>query len=258
MQRTQCTQVYTLVGKTVPEYTLVEKEEVTSTNDVASSLLHEKAEHFTVVTANKQTAGRGRMGRQWETVPQTSLACSIILTKDVDDKIPLLIATSLCKALRKFAPAANIKWPNDILIEGGKVAGILVENPSSDEYSYIVGIGVNLQDNDALPAGSTSLEAHKHEDLVVEKSNVLLEILTEIFNTLGLYHTEGWPYISMQYQNLCGSFDRDITWKEKPDATGLKGKARALNSDGALLIQLENGTLKTITTGEIISQGKSL
>lgn len=122
-----------------------------STNEEALQLAEEGAPHGTLIVADAQTAGRGRSGRSWITLPGTSLAFSLILRlPDIQGEHWLrmfgMSAMSIANALDHFGLAAQIKWPNDVLLEGKKVAGILISNTWDGEvieYS-IIGIGVNV------------------------------------------------------------------------------------------------------------------
>ena len=112
----------------------------------ARELAEEGAAHGTLVTADEQTAGRGRQGRTWVTPPGVAIAASLIL-RDFDDLLPLRAGLAVADVA---GPSALVKWPNDVWIDGRKVAGILVEARGS-EWA-ILGIGVNVAvDPSTLP-----------------------------------------------------------------------------------------------------------
>ena len=115
-----------------------------STNERARELAEEGAAHGTLVTADEQTAGRGRQGRGWVTPPGVAIAASLIL-REFDDLLPLRAGLAVADVA---GPAALVKWPNDVWIDGRKVAGILVEARGW----AVLGIGVNVAlDPSTLP-----------------------------------------------------------------------------------------------------------
>src|SRR3954462_2085959 len=121
-----------------------------STSDRARELALAGAPHGALVTAAEQTAGRGRQGRAWTTPPGTALAMSMVL-RDPPALLPLIAAVAVAQACGDEA-GAQIKWPNDVLVDGRKVAGILAEGRPHEGWA-VLGIGVNVAvDVAALPA----------------------------------------------------------------------------------------------------------
>jgi BirA family transcriptional regulator, biotin operon repressor / biotin---[acetyl-CoA-carboxylase] ligase len=112
-----------------------------STNERARVLAAEGAPHGTLVTADAQTAGRGRQGREWTAAPGSSLLLSVVL-RGPSDALPLAAAVAVCEAL---PVEAEIKWPNDIWLHKAKVAGILVEARPQEGWA-VLGIGVNVHE----------------------------------------------------------------------------------------------------------------
>lgn len=126
---------------------------VDSTNERARALAQRGAPHGTVVTAAEQTAGRGRQGRSWAAPPNRAILCSV-LVRDPPRLLPLAAGVAVAEtvdAAREVSgsPRALLKWPNDVLVEGRKVAGILVEGRPQEGWA-VVGIGINvaLRDRD--------------------------------------------------------------------------------------------------------------
>jgi BirA family biotin operon repressor/biotin-[acetyl-CoA-carboxylase] ligase len=122
-------------------------DSIDSTNTRARELAAEGAEHGTVVTADEQTAGRGRQGRVWTAPPSKALLYSAIV-RPLDDRhllLPLAAPLAVCEASEKLRPGieCGVKWPNDVLVEQRKLAGILVEARPQDGWA-VVGIGLNL------------------------------------------------------------------------------------------------------------------
>lgn len=122
-------------------------ERIESTNTRARELAAEGAPHGTVVTADEQTAGRGRQGRTWTAPPGKALLYSAIV-RPLDDRhlmLPLAAPLAVCEAAEELRPGleCGVKWPNDVQVEGRKLAGILVEARPQDGWA-VVGVGLNL------------------------------------------------------------------------------------------------------------------
>jgi BirA family biotin operon repressor/biotin-[acetyl-CoA-carboxylase] ligase len=118
-----------------------------STNARARELVEAGAPHGTVVTAAEQTAGRGRQGRTWTAPPDRALLYSAIL-RPLDERhllLPLAVPLAVCDAAEELAPGTDcqIKWPNDIWVEGRKLAGVLIEAKPQDGWA-VIGVGLNL------------------------------------------------------------------------------------------------------------------
>src|SRR5512145_2072069 len=125
-------------------------EELGSTNDRAKELADEGAEHGEVVVAEAQTAGRGRRGRSWASPARRNLYFSVVLRPELPPtraaEITLVASVAICDALRQAGVEAGIKWPNDLLASGRKIAGILTELAAEPEQVQwvVLGVGVNV------------------------------------------------------------------------------------------------------------------
>ncbi len=133
---------------------IVYKEEIDSTNDEAKRQGDAGAPEGTLVICETQTKGRGRMGRSWAS-PQEGLYMSLLLrpalTREKAGLITLITAVAVTQALRNFGVDAGIKWPNDVVVNGKKVCGILTEMHGDDDYYVVVGIGVNVNTREFDP-----------------------------------------------------------------------------------------------------------
>src|SRR3954467_4771493 len=150
-------------------------ETIGSTNDRARELAEQGAAHGALVTADEQTAGRGRQGRSWATPPGTAIAASVVLT-EFDDLLPLRAGLAVADIA---GPGALVKWPNDVWIDGRKIAGILAESRSEPRWA-VLGIGVNVAvDVAALPpeAAAVAGSLGRAPDQVEPTLQVLLEAL---------------------------------------------------------------------------------
>jgi BirA family biotin operon repressor/biotin-[acetyl-CoA-carboxylase] ligase len=146
-------------------------DSIGSTNDEALAWAANDTPDLSVVIADEQTAGRGRLDRKWFTPKGTALAFSIVLRPDAKERASLtrivgLAALAVATSLNRHGVAAQVKWPNDVLIQGRKVCGILIESVWSGEDvdCVVIGIGVNVFQGSVPPEEllqfpATSLEA---------------------------------------------------------------------------------------------------
>lgn len=206
-----------------------------STNERAKELADVGAPHGTLVTADEQTAGRGRQGREWTAPPQSALLMSVVL-RELDEQLPLTAAVALCQAL---PVEAAIKWPNDVWIEGRKVAGILVEGRPQEGWA-VLGIGVNVTTRGFPPelAGiATSLALSGIEE---DSESVLAGLLRSLDEWLGA------PPASV----LEAWRSRDALKGQQVRWTGGDGVADGIDDSGALLVETSSGAV-TLDAGEV-------
>ena len=226
---------------------------VPSTMDVAREAAKKNAEEGTVIAAGEQTAGKGRLGRSWIN-PEGVLAVSIILRPEMSQLVRLTmvaaLATSRCIEKATGLKTA-IKWPNDVLIGGKKVSGILSESAlcgNSVDWA-VIGIGINVNfDPGSYPdiAGiATSLSAELGKQ--VSSLDVLIHLLTEL-ESLYLALQKGEP-VHKEWQSKLETLGREVQAKT---GTGIeKGLAESVDEDGALLLRRSDGTLVRIMAGDV-------
>jgi BirA family transcriptional regulator, biotin operon repressor / biotin---[acetyl-CoA-carboxylase] ligase len=206
----------------------------TSTNTRARALAAAGAPHGTLVTAGVQTAGRGRQGRTWVAPAGSSLLLSLIL-RDTDPLLPLRAGLAVADLA---GPAALVKWPNDVWIEGRKVAGVLVEARPQEGWS-VLGIGVNaaLDVSDLPPElqetagtlGRTDLEA------------ALRELLEHLERRLAEP-----PEAALRALNTRDALlDRPIAW------VGGEGTGAGIDEHGSLRVRLAGGGETLLDAGEV-------
>lgn len=229
-------------------------DNVGSTNSIAKDIALKKP-NGTIVLAETQNKGRGRRGSEWESLPG-GLWFSIILKPDIPlehaSKITLIAGLAVAKVIQEYGIDAKIKWPNDILINGRKVSGILTElNAELDGINYIIlGIGINVNVDiqglkDDLKAISTSIknETGKRMDRAAFFKNILQELEQQ--------------YIRFEAQQFAGIIDdwtklSDTIGKEVTiiDPTGtIEGKAIGISENGALLVRNEYGIKEEVIAG---------
>ncbi len=215
---------------------------VGSTNARAQELAIAGAPHGTLVTADAQTAGHGRQGRAWVTPPDRALACSLVL-RDPPRLLPMLAALAVAdvaEALDRERRAPRIKWPNDVLLDGRKVAGILAEGRPQEGW-VVLGIGVNVAVADEefppeLRDLATSLGAEP-----TDTSRALALLLAGLERWLAAPT----PEVVETYRTRDALAGRKITWN------GGRGTALGLADDGRLRVRDDSGAEQLLDAGEV-------
>lgn len=214
------------------------------------------APHGTLVVADAQTAGRGRSGRNWITLPGTSLAFSLILRlsgKVGKDWLRLfgLSALSVANALDKFGLSTEIKWPNDVLLEGKKVAGILINNTWDGTVidHSIIGVGVNVTP-EAIPKGvdldfpATSVEGVLGRS--VDRMKLLTGILGEFARQYEMIQSQKFM---QEWQDKLAYLDEEVMVKQAEGE--FVGKVLGLNRKGELILLDRDNCELTVGFGDL-------
>lgn len=240
-------------------YRLVAFERLASTNEKAKRLAAEGAEHGTLVWAREQTAGRGRRGRSWHS-PPGNLYLSLILRPDrtpaTAAQLGMVAAVAAGEALDAIMPPpARIffKWPNDILVNGSKVGGILLEStarkPGNLEW-LVLGLGINVQN---FPKGTefpaTSL---RHEsDYPVTVEEVLENFCRSFLRWNNAWLEQGFAPVRQAW--LGRAWKRGEAIEARIEDEKIDGIFRDVDEDGALLLELPCGTSRRITAGDVFA-----
>ena len=268
---------------------IVRLDTVDSTQSVAVALAERGAADRTVVVADQQLAGRGRRGRAWQAPAGTSLLVSIL----VRPRLPQALlptfspttAVATAEALRRLAPvAARVKWPNDVLIGGKKIAGILLESRARSGASHpgsgvsepgrsslrpasvhgglpdpatiipattipattiIIGIGVNLGQLDFPPElAGHATSVALETGSAPDRETMLAALLEEFDAWRGRLEGEGFGPVRERWRMLSDTIGRHVT------VDGVTGLAVDLDVDGALLIDV-GGTVRRVIAGEL-------
>lgn len=210
--------------------------ETGSTNDRARELAAAGAPHGTLVTAATQTAGRGRQGRVWSAPPGHALLMSLVL-RDAHPLLPLAAAVAVAEAV---GGGARIKWPNDILIDGRKVAGILAEGRPQEGWA-VLGIGVNV----AILVADLPPELHDTATtLGREPADVepfLGDLLAALDRALALPPAD----LLDAWRARDALIGRDISW------SGGAGRAAGIDGEGRLVVELPGGGRTALDAGEV-------
>jgi BirA family biotin operon repressor/biotin-[acetyl-CoA-carboxylase] ligase len=201
--------------------------------------------------AGRQTGGRGRMGRVWES-PTGNLYCSTLVRVGTHDPLAHTLALVAANAVHALvaplcAGQARIKWPNDILVDGAKIAGILLERVGD---AIVIGIGINVTDHPTdLDRPVTSLFAQGGRDA---EAGALLERLAQLFaHWLGIWRAQGLDPVRAHWllnAHPVGTAMRVV----QPDGEVVEGQFDTLDRQGMLILRLANGDSRAIHAGDII------
>jgi BirA family biotin operon repressor/biotin-[acetyl-CoA-carboxylase] ligase len=226
--------------------------EIGSTMDVARELARRGARAGTIVVAESQTGGRGRLSRQWLS-PQGGIYFTLILRPKIAPayapRINLLAAIAVAATIRKlFGLEAELKWPNDVLIAGKKVCGILAEMDAElDVVNFVnVGIGINAN-NSATRFEKTATSLKEVLGREISRKGFLGALITEI---------ERWQPLLMkadllkEWKELSATLNKEVTVMSLGEE--LTGQAVDIDSTGALILKDRNGSLRTILAGDCV------
>jgi BirA family transcriptional regulator, biotin operon repressor / biotin---[acetyl-CoA-carboxylase] ligase len=208
----------------------------TSTNDRARELAQAGAPHGTLVTAAEQTAGRGRQGRTWTAPPGSALLLSVVL-RDPPALLPLAGALAVAEVA---GAGAQIKWPNDVLLDGRKVAGILAEGRPQDGWA-VLGIGLNV----ALRIEDLPPELHETAGSLGLDPADLEPTLERLLDTLERSLALDEATLLDAYRARDALRGREVSW-----TTG-RGRAAGIDGEGRLVVELPEGGRTALSAGEV-------
>jgi len=231
---------------------------VTSTNDIAKELAAKGAREGTVIVAETQTRGRGRLGREWAS-PAGGIWLSIILRPRVNprdaSKLTLTTSVAVARTINKlYHLKAEIKWPNDVQISGKKVCGILTEAVTIGKIAdfAVVGIGVNANiDLQSLPeplrGSTTSLKTELEKE--INREQFLSALLREVESYYKAFTRDKFDSVLREWRSLCSHLGSPVKVTSFDET--LKGRAFDVDKDGALLVELGDGTTRKVVSGDI-------
>jgi BirA family transcriptional regulator, biotin operon repressor / biotin---[acetyl-CoA-carboxylase] ligase len=206
-----------------------------STNERARSLAASGAPHGTLVTADEQHAGRGRQGRAWTAPPTSAVLMSVVL-RELSETLPLAAAVAVSEAVPL---ETRIKWPNDVWIDGRKVAGILVEGRPQEGWA-VLGIGLNVTTEEFPPElHATSLRL-AGADLSREAA------LAALLDALRLWLPRPRSQVLAAWRSRDALLGRTVRWSNGSN----EGVAAGVDSSGALIVETPNGRV-TLDAGEV-------
>ena len=233
--------------------------QTTSTNDVVEKLARDGVKEGAVVFAESQTKGRGRLGRTWTSPARKGLWFSILLRPNLrpqeTTQLTVAAAAAVWRAIHAVTGLSpEIKWPNDILIGGKKVVGILTElSAEVDRVKHItlgIGVDVNLTANE-LPlelrkiATSLRIESGK----AIERAELATQILRELDKDYSRVCSGKFAALADEWEAHCSTIGQQVT--VGIGERRLRGRAEALDDDGALLLRTEHGRLERVIGGDV-------
>lgn len=248
-----------LIGKEI-----VFLDSIDSTNNYAKKMGEKEFQEGTLIIAEEQTAGRGRLGREWISPKGKGIWMTIMLKPDIKPEqaaqITLIASFAVVLGIRKICNIdAMIKWPNDVVVKGKKLCGILTEMGAEiDRINYlIVGIGINANTDEVDFANSglgiaTSIKIQKGEDI---DRKLLISDIIKNFEKLYMDFIESGSieYIIKDYKKVSATLGKDVRILAKGEEW--HGIALDINSHGHLMVKMDDGKIKEISSGEVSVRG---
>jgi BirA family biotin operon repressor/biotin-[acetyl-CoA-carboxylase] ligase len=243
-----------LIGREVVYF-----EETDSTNIRAHELAEAGAVDGTVVIAERQSAGKGRRGRQWVSPPGVNLYTSVLLRPPIQPRFApqftFVAAVAAARAVEEVSGLRpRVKWPNDVLLSGRKVAGLLNEMSAETEslHYVILGIGVNLNMSaDQFPADlrypATSVALERGGN--VSRLAFARALYRHLDGLYDLYMEKGFDPVIKAWEDLCDLVGQAVEVDFEDHI--LRGRVEGLDPDGALLLRLADGNLERVLAGDV-------
>jgi BirA family transcriptional regulator, biotin operon repressor / biotin---[acetyl-CoA-carboxylase] ligase len=228
-----------------------------STNETARRLAEAGAKEGAIVIAERQSRGRGRLGRTWHSASGQGLYFSIVLHPQLEfSRLPALsmvAALSVCRAIESYGLKAEIKWPNDCMLDGKKVAGILVEiSAELDRVEYaVMGVGININHRAAdFPIGlrSTATSIYRVSGYKINRAELFRKFLVDFEKSYHTFHRYGFRLIAPEIVKRSAVIGKKITLvlgRKKIHGTSL-----GFDSNGALRVKEKDG-VKVYSAGEV-------
>lgn len=234
-------------------------EETTSTNDYAHQIARKGASEGHIVIAEKQTAGKGRLDRTWESPAYKNLYLSIILRPDLSpEKTPqfnLVAGLAAFRCFKQLAPhGLQLKWPNDLLLKGKKVGGILTEmeiTPDGKVDYMVVGVGLNINADleDFSPGlqktvGSLKIETQE----IYPRSEIAGMFLNEFFTLYRHYLQSGFSAFQFEWENASQMKGKKVSVQDS--GRSFEGQCMGIDANGYLIVD-SKGVKETIVAGDV-------
>jgi BirA family biotin operon repressor/biotin-[acetyl-CoA-carboxylase] ligase len=234
-------------------------QETTSSNDVVEKMGRDGVSEGVVVFAEAQTQGRGRLGRKWISPPRKGLWLTVLLRPDLRPQaitqLTIFSAIALRRAIEnQTGLRAEIKWPNDILVNGRKAAGILTElSAELDRVKYVIlgiGVDVNLNMTDfptELRKQATSLKIELEKP--VSRPELAVSILRELDGDYARLRAGSFASLADEWEAHCTTMGHEVIIRFGERT--LRGRAESLGEEGALLVRTEHGHLERVVGGDL-------
>lgn len=236
---------------------------IDSTNAFLMGLASQGEPEGTVVLTEEQTAGRGRLGRTWKAPPGTSLLISVLLRPNASlidsSKLSLVAALAVLQTLREVtALSSAIKWPNDVLVNGRKVCGILAETTAGagggSRPALVLGIGLNVnQDRQDFPADFRDQATSLRIETGKEQSRLLLlqKLLKSLEDLYLAFEKNGFAHLLDELRESSAVIGKRVA--VQVGTYTVEGTVEDLDDEGRLLMRLDSGSLTILNSGQIAS-----
>lgn len=248
-----------LVGRKIYFY-----ESLSSTSIKAFELARAGEAEGAVVIAETQTGGKGRVGRRWESPSGVNLYASVILRPDVAPsnahELTFVSAVAVAEAVASLTGARpEVKWPNDILIDGRKAAGILLEMSSeTDRVNFVVaGIGLNVNSRSQMyseDVGARAISLSEKTGMLLDRAEVARRVFTSIDKWYRIYFEKGFASVLGEWRGYFSSVGAEV--RVASFGKILEGVCVGVGSDGALLLKTRSGAVERIVAGDVETVGK--
>lgn len=229
-------------------------DQVASTNALAAEAVRRGVPEVHAVLADRQTAGRGRLGRSWQAPVGTSILLSLVVRPEVPAPVlsllPLLAGVALAEAVEPFCPGATValKWPNDLLVGGAKAAGILAEEVGG---AAVIGIGCNVDwrgvERPPELAAATSLA--EAAGRFVDRWRVLAAVTGVFGNRYRAWNEDPGAFLD-DYRDRSATLGRQVRIS-RPSAAPIEGLAAAIGADGTLAVRTLDGAIHRCSAGDV-------
>lgn len=232
----------------LPGHQMIYEQEMTSTNTVLKLAANEGVPHGTIALCDRQTAGRGRLSRVWDTPEKDSqLTVSLLLRpRTLSPAFTLFAGLCMAKAIGQAGIPAKIKWPNDLVVENKKVCGILCEAAGD---AIIIGTGVNISNH---PAVLNETATHLTAYAPITRQKLLCDYLAQVDRLLPRFEEAGFAAIREEYESHC------VTLNQLVRVIGTEtffATAKGVDASGALLVIDESGAERAIQFGDVSVRG---
>ena len=238
------------------------EEEVDSTNTWGKRLAEEGAPHGTLVVADEQTQGRGRRGRSWESPRGTTVSMTLILRPDLEpvraSMLTIVMGLSVAQGLQELLDVpVQIKWPNDAVLNGHKLCGILTEMSTQIDYINHVTVGVGINVNmtefpEEIRGTATSLRLETGH--VVKRARLIAAIMERLEQNYGIFlQTEDMSGLMEKYSSLLVNQGKEVMVLGAKEE--YKAYAVGINNTGELIVRREDGTEEAVYAGEVSVRG---
>ena len=240
---------------------VVYEEEQESTNQTAKMLAEQGASHGTLVVAERQVSGRGRRGRTWHSPKGSGIWMSILLRPQIHpmsaSMLTLVAAMAVYDAISSRVEGCAIKWPNDIILNGKKIVGILTEMSTEIDYinHVVIGVGINVNTEtfpEEIADKATSLRIEIGE--VQKRAPIVAEIMSEFEKCYEEFEKqEDLSFIQEEYNKLLVNCGKDVCILGAKES--YPAHALGINETGELIVRREDGSKETVYAGEVSVRG---